>query len=66
MMKCRLVTLHIHPDIPDIMVAEIIRLESHPRLGVPSGGITKTSQIKQIDCVNRIIITQNSIYYYGE
>lgn len=66
MMKCTLLRFSFQPNTPDVMVAEIVRLEDHPRLGKPSGGVTKTSQVKRVDFEAKIIITLNSTYYYGE
>lgn len=46
--------------------ALIIRLEDHAVLGVPYEGRTVTSAIEMIDFRRRLMITQNSIYTWGE
>lgn len=46
--------------------ALIIRLEDHAVLGAPYEGRTVTSAIEMIDFRRRLMITQNSIYTWGE
>lgn len=44
--------------------AHIRRLDPHPRLGPPTGGVTITSEVKTITFDARVMVTENNIYFW--
>jgi hypothetical protein len=44
--------------------AMIIRLDNHPQLGAGYDGRTVTSRLLRIDFECKVMVTQNSVYYW--